>query len=171
MSRHTSSRLQGVGVRSNVTKESLLGRRVFIPLSVPLKSINVFPYSLIANNKTHFSVLYQFLLFHMSLVSCSLFKIVYSHVLKNLLVGLRKVGRLISRTCTNISNMYIGGYSASAGWSLAGVICERSHILLVGKNCSRTSNCQADLVYVVWESCCIAVLHTHTHGIELFSLN
>ena len=47
--------------------------------------LNVFPYSLIANNKTHFSVLYHsffFFLFHMSLLSCSLFKIAYSHVFK-----------------------------------------------------------------------------------------
>ena len=180
----------------------------------------------------HFSVLYQFLLFHMSLLSCSLFKNAYSHVPKNLLVGLRKVHRLISRTY-----MYIGGYSTGTSSSLArviwtassefgtyrlceqqrfrracasaqsrqnlhcsliqavsqeepsdrkpdpwllwmaghaqlkfnitecsktqirltGLICERSHVLLVGKNCSRNSNCKADSVYVVWDSCCITV--------------
>ena len=32
------------------------------------------------------------------------------------------------------------------GSSLAWVICERSHVLLVCKNCSRNSNCQVDLV-------------------------
>ena len=36
---------------------------------------------------------------------------------------------------------------------------------------SRNSNFQADSVYAVWDSCCITVLHTHTHGNELFSLN
>ena len=80
----------------------------------------------------------------MSLLSCSLFKIAYSHVLKNLLMGLRKVRRLISHTY-----MYIGGYSAGTGLSLARVICEGSHVLLVGKNCLRNSNCQADSVHVV----------------------
>ena len=44
-------------------------------------------------------------------------------------------------------------------------------VLFVGKNCSRNSNCQTELVGVVWDSCCIAVLHTHIHGSEHFSLN
>ena len=78
----------------------------------------------------------------------------YSHVPKDLLVGLRKARRLISRTY-----MYTGAYSAGAGLSLA---CERSHVLLVGKNCSRNSNCQADSVDVVWDSCCIT-FYTHIH--------
>ena len=94
----------------------------------------------------------------------SLLKTAYPHVAENLLVGIRKVRRLISRT-------YIGGYSASAGSSLARVICERSHVLLAGKNCSRNSNSQADSVYVVWDACCMTFLLTHTHGNKLFSLN
>ena len=83
-------------------------------------------------------------------------------------MGLRKVRQPISR-----SYMYFGGYSAGAGAgsSLASVICERSHVLLVGKTCSRNSNCQADSVYAVWDSCCITVLHIRTHGNEHFSLN
>ena len=87
----------------------------------------------------HFSVLYLsfFLLFPMSLTPCSLLKAAYPHVPRNLLAGLRKVRRLMSRT-------YIGGYSAGAGSNLARFIFERSHVLLVGKNCSRNSNCQAD---------------------------
>ena len=70
-----------------------------------------------------------------------------------------------------LRSVYIGGNSAGAGSSLVWVICERGHVLLVGKNCSKNSNCKADSVYVVWDSCCITVLHTHTHGNERFSLN
>ena len=80
------------------------------------------------------------------------------------LVGLRKVRRLMSRTC-------IGGYSAGVGSSHARVIFERSHVLLVGKNCSGNSNCQAYSVYVVCDACCITVLLSHTHGNKPFSLN
>ena len=94
--------------KSNVTKESLLGRRVFVPLFVPLKSIPLFPKRI-----SEFSV-YKFLLFHISLVSCSIFKIAYPYVLENLLKCLMKERRLVSRTY-----MYIGGYSAGAGSSLA----------------------------------------------------
>ena len=48
----------------------------------------------------------------------------------------------------------------------------RRHVLsLVGKNCSRNSNCQADSVYVVWDACCMTFLLTQKHGNKLFSLN
>ena len=57
---------------------------------------------------------------------CSPLKTAYPNVPKNLFVGLRKVRRLISY-------IYIGGYSAGAGLSLARDICERSHVLLEGK--------------------------------------
>ena len=107
--RHVSPYLVQIArCRSNVTKESLLGRRVFVPLFVPLKSIPLVPKRISA-----FSV-YKFLLFHMSLVFCSIFKIAYPYVLKNLLMCLMKERRLVSRTY-----MYIGGNSAGAGSSLA----------------------------------------------------
>ena len=95
---------------------------------------------------------------------CFLLNAVYPHVPRNLLVGLMKVCRLMSRT-------YIGGYSAGAGSSLARVIFERNHVLLVGKNCSRNSNCQADSFYVVCDVCCMTVLLYQTHGNKLFRLN
>ena len=158
MSRHISSRVQDAEWEVMWLK-SLLGRRVFVPLFFPLKSINLFPYSLTANNSVSAFLVCQFVLFPMSLLSCSLFKIAYPMFprKKKLLVGLRKVRRLISRT---YMYMHTGGYSAGAGSSLPWVICERS-VLLVGKNCSKNSNYQADSVYVVWDSCC-RFTHTYT---------
>ena len=116
MYRHTSSRVQGVGVRSNVTKREPPGEAGSCSM-IRFPLINKFIPLFLNSKKTKcistFSI-YQFLLFPMSLLSCSLFKIAYSHVPQNLLVGLRKVRRLISRTY-----MYIGCYSTGAGSSLA----------------------------------------------------
>ena len=80
----------------------------------------------------------------------SILKTAYPHVPKNLLVGLRKVRQLIART-------YIGGYSAGGGSSLARVIGERSHVLLVDKNCSKNSNCQDYSVYAECDACCMTL--------------
>ena len=76
MSRHISSRVQDAEWEVMWLK-SLLGRRVFVPLFFPLKSINLFPYSLTANNSVSAFLVCQFVLFPMSLLSCSLFKIAY----------------------------------------------------------------------------------------------
>ena len=104
----------------------------------------------------------------MSFTSCSLLQAAYPHVPRNLLIDLRKVRRLVSRT-------YIGGYSAGAGSSLAVVIFERSHVLLVFFFFffffPRKSNCQADSFYVVCDACCMTVLLSHTHVNKLFNLN
>ena len=43
----------------------------------------------------------------------------------------------------------------------AWAIRKRSHFLLMGKNCSRNSNCQADSAFVVWDACCMTFLLTH----------
>ena len=61
---------------------------------------------------------------------CSLLKAAYLQVPRNLMVGLRKVHLLTSRTYNT------EGYSAGAGSSLAWDILEKSHVL-VGKNCSK----------------------------------
>ena len=150
------------GVRSNVTKGSLLRRRAFVPLFVPLKSINLFSYSLIANNKTHFSVLYQFLLFLMSLLSHSLFTIVYSHVLKNLLMDIRKVRRL-----NTFLNVYWRLFPRCRFEARSSNIWKKSCSFLV--KLFEELELPTDSVYVVWDSLCNTVLHTHGH--ECFSLN
>ena len=123
----------------------------FVPLFPNSKYLNAFQRPLFIN-------------FYCFLTPCSLLKAAYPHVPRNILVGLRKVRRHMSRT-------YIGGYSAGAGSSLARVIFERSHVLLVGKKCSRNSTCRDDSFYVVCDACCMTVLLSHTHGNKLFSLN